>query len=155
MKKTQDLKPLTTLIEKLPPQDLAAEQAVLGSILLGGEDTMDKVRAILPDSTIFYSEVHRCIYREMLKLADEGTPIDGIILGDRLAGKEGFPGKGYLPELVNKVDALMNAEHYARIVREKHYLRRLVQIYYKAGKVFSRISLLGRCYLRARQSSGR
>lgn len=116
---------------KVPPNDLPAEQAVLGCLLL--EDVIGKVRAILPDPAMFYSEVHRHIYGVLLKMADEQLTINEILLDSRLdKGTSG--GTAYIAELLDMVPTPLVAEDYARIVREKHYLRQLMQAYYKAGE---------------------
>lgn len=122
--------PPPTINDRVPPQDLAAEQAVLGSILL--DDVVGRVRAILPDPLMFYSEAHRHIYKTMLKMADERLTINEVLLDGRLDEECG--GKAYLAELIDLVPTPLVAEDYARIVREKHYLRRLMIAYHKAGE---------------------
>lgn len=122
-----------------PPHDLAAEQAVLGCILL--TNTIEKVRAILPDPLMFYSEAHRHIYKIMLKMVDEQLTINMVLLDGKLDKECG--GKAYLAELIDLVPTPLVAEDYARIVREKHYLRQLMRAYYKAGEaVFEKKPLI-------------
>jgi len=130
----------TDSIEKIPPHDLSAEQAVLGCILLN--NTIDRVRAILPDSLMFYSEAHRHIYNVMLKMADEQLTINEVLLDSRL-DKEKCGGKAYLATLIELVPTPLVAEEYANVVREKHYLRQLMRAYYQAGEaVFERKPLV-------------
>lgn len=129
----------TDSVEKVPPHDLSAEQAVLGCILL--TNTIDKVRAILPDPAMFYSEAHRHIYKIMLKMADEQLTINMVLLDGKLDKECG--GKAYLAELIDLVPTPLVAEDYARIVREKYYLRQLMRAYYKAGEaVFEKKPLI-------------
>lgn len=118
-------------IERVAPHDLSVEQAVLGCILLN--NTIDRVRAILPDPAMFYSEAHRHIYNVMLKMADEQLTINEVLLDSRL-DKEKCGGRAYLAMLIELVPTPLVAEDYARIVREKHYLRQLMRAYYKAGE---------------------
>ncbi|GAH88761.1 unnamed protein product, partial [marine sediment metagenome] len=95
MAKSQNDQPLT--IDRVPPQDLVAEQCVLGCILIN--NTLDKVRAILPDPDMFYSEANRHIYGVMLKMADEQLTVDTVLLDGRLDKEKGV-GKAYLAELI-------------------------------------------------------
>lgn len=119
------------IIERVPPNDLAAEQAVLGCILI--DNTVEKVRVILPNPDMFYSEANRLIYKTVLGMVDEQVTIDMILLSARL-DSEKSGGKAYLADLVESVPTTLVAQDYARIVREKYYLRELMGAYYEAGE---------------------
>jgi replicative DNA helicase len=114
------------LLRRVPPQDLAAEQSVLGAILLENK-AINPAHAII-NSEDFYRESHREIFRVMTDLAQRKRPVDAITLTDglRVRGKlEAIGGPGYLAELANCVPTAANVAHYARIVREKSVLRRV------------------------------
>lgn len=113
----------TDSIEKIPPHDLSAEQAVLGGLLVDGK-FIDEVRPILPDPNMFYSEAHRFAYRKMLQMNDEGLPIDPVILGGLLDSE--VVSMGYLAELAEGVPTTRNIGLWAEKVRELHYRREML-----------------------------
>src|SRR5579863_5149288 len=107
-------------LQKLPPQNLEAEQAILGAILLDNT-ALNKVLEILqPDD--LYRESHRKIFRCILDLSDQNEAIDAITLTDVLRRKgslEQIGGAGYLSDLLNCTPTAANVRHHAKIVREK------------------------------------
>lgn len=112
------------LLTRVPPQNLEAEQSVLGAVLLDNE-CMDLFVGWLPPDA-FYRDAHRDIYRAMLELSDAREPIDAITLANRLRGGgklEAIGGAEYIAELSNTVPTAAHAAHYARIVFEKSMLR--------------------------------
>ncbi|MEK7585251.1 MAG: replicative DNA helicase [Patescibacteria group bacterium] len=112
---------------RIPPQDLSAEQALLGAIMIKPSGLNDLVSIITPDD--FYSERHRRVYRAMLKLFDKNEPIDLVALTSSLSESkqlEGVGGAGYLVELVNGVPSASNLKYYAELVRKKAQLRHLI-----------------------------
>lgn len=121
--KNQSAQDRLTWTDRVPPHDLAAEQAVLGSLLI--DDLIANVRPILPKPEMLYSEIHRHIYKSMLEIFDEGLPIDIVILGGRLDNN--IANKAYLAELVAGVATSLNVHHWAERVREKYYLRQLLR----------------------------
>jgi DnaB-like helicase N terminal domain/AAA domain len=108
------------------PQNLEAEQSVLGAILLDNNALQAASEILQPDS--FYRESHRHMYRAMLRLDERHEPIDAITLTAELeaAGKlREIGGAGYIAELAALVPAASTIAHYARIVRDKQMLRDL------------------------------
>lgn len=114
--------------EKIPPQDLVAEQSVIGSMLLSKNAIVSAVEILQPDS--FYRDAHRYIYETILDLFDRGEPVDLVTVTDvlRKSGKLDAVGSSvYVADLLNSVPTAANVEYYARIVGEKATLRRLIE----------------------------
>ena len=112
---------------RLPPQNLEAEQSVLGAILLDNS-AMAKAMEIIVDED-FYRTAHRKVYQGMLVLADRGEVIDQITLTECLKGRselEAVGGAAYLAELVQVVPSAANIRYHCKIVREKALLRGLI-----------------------------
>jgi replicative DNA helicase len=112
---------------RLPPQNLEAEQSVLGAILLDN-DSMAKSMEILTEED-FYRTAHRKIYRAMLELSGGGEVIDHITLSEHLKVNtelEAVGGSAYLAELVQGVPTAANVKYHCRIVRDKALLRGLI-----------------------------
>jgi len=120
----------TKLSEKetrMPPQNVEAEQSVLGSLLLDKE-AMIKIADIITSSD-FYREDHRIIYEAMITLFDKRAPIDVLTLTEELEKKKKLKevgGASYLTNLVNSVPSAAHVVHYAQIVANKATLRRLI-----------------------------
>ncbi|MGH7814004.1 MAG: replicative DNA helicase [Candidatus Binataceae bacterium] len=117
------------ILKRVPPQNLEAEQSVLGAILLDNESINPALEII--GAADFYRESHRQIFTAMVELSDHANPIDAITLIDALRGKgvlEAIGGPAYIAELATVVPTAANAAHYARIVREKAILRGLASI---------------------------
>lgn len=117
-------------LHKLPPQNIEAEQAILGGILIEN-DAMNKVVTVLDqDGEDFYRDAHRKIFKAMLTLADkENEPIDLITLSSALKNMgilESIGGTSYLAAIVESTPTAANIVYYAKIVREKALLRRLI-----------------------------
>ena len=112
---------------RMPPQDLEAEQSVLGALMLDGK-AIDVVSDVLrPDD--FYRERHRMIYEAMLDRYSASEPIDLLSVASRLEEKKQLDatgGRSYLAELVNGVPSASNVKHYADIVQKKSTLRGLI-----------------------------
>lgn len=115
------------LLDRLPPQAVDVERAVLGSLLLLPE-VSDEVALILrPDD--FYDDANARIYRHFMAMHDAGQQVDIMLLIQRLkdAGEyEAIGGAPYLAEIGESVHTAAYAEHYAKIVREKALLRSLI-----------------------------
>ncbi len=114
---------------KVPPQNIEAEQSVLGGILLEPE-ALSRILEILQEDD-FYREGHRKIFFAMVALYQKGTPVDLITLTESLLSRqnlEGIGGASYLTSLTDAIPSAVNIEVYARIVREKAILRRLINI---------------------------
>jgi replicative DNA helicase len=120
----------------VPPQNLDAEESVLGSMMLS-PGAIGAVSEIL-DAGDFYRESHAKIYRAALALYARGEPVDAITLVDALEERgelEDAGGRVRIGELAALVPATANAAHYARIVRETATLRGLI----RAGQEVSRL----------------
>jgi len=118
----------STQFDRVPPQDIQAEKAVLGSILLDNEAAGQVLGSL--DSEAFYKSAHQKIYSIMLKLYSENEPIDLITLADGLTrGKllDAVGGSYYLTELTETVPSSANVEYHTKIVLEKFLLRRLIE----------------------------
>ncbi len=116
-------------IERLPPQDIDAEMAVLGAMFLE-LDAVGKVIELI-DENCFYRTAHQIIYAAAVELYDNREPIDVITMADMLKRKghlEAVGGNYYLVQLSEKVPSAANVEFYAKIVLEKALLRRLIQV---------------------------
>ena len=112
---------------KIPPQNIEAEQSVLGGILIEPE-ALSRILEILQEDD-FYREGHRKIFASMVALYQKGTPVDLITLTESLLTRqhlEGIGGASYLTSLADAIPSAVNIEVYARIVREKAILRRLI-----------------------------
>ncbi|GAA0469502.1 replicative DNA helicase [Streptomyces olivaceiscleroticus] len=114
--------------ERVPPQDLDAEQSVLGGMLLSKDAIADVVEVLKGHD--FYRPAHELVYQAILDLYAKGEPADPITVAAELTkrgeiGRVG--GASYLHTLVQSVPTAANAEYYAEIVHERAVLRRLVE----------------------------
>ncbi|MBV9307793.1 MAG: replicative DNA helicase [Acidobacteriaceae bacterium] len=117
------------MLKRVPPQNIEAEQSVLGAILLDNEAVNQALEILSVED--FYREAHREIFRAMVTLTDRNQPVDAITLTDslRTAGVlEAIGGVGYIAELAACVPTAANVTHYARIVRERAVLRSLASV---------------------------
>ena len=117
------------ILRRVPPQNLEAEESVLGAILLENEAINQAVEILSADD--FYREAHRTLFRAMVELSDRNQPVDAITLTDALRAKgklEEVGGPAYIAELAIRVPTAANVAHYARIVREKAVLRSLASV---------------------------
>ena len=113
---------------RVPPQDLEAERALLGAVMLKPNAMYDIADMVAPDS--FYASKHGDIFETMLALFNRGEPIDIVTLSGKLASQkklEQIGGRGYLSELANAAPAATNALHYAQVVKAKHIHRELIE----------------------------
>ncbi|MFE2426334.1 replicative DNA helicase [Streptomyces sp. NPDC059373] len=114
--------------ERVPPQDLDAEQSVLGGMLLSKDAIADVVEVL--KGADFYRPAHETIYAAVLDLYARGEPADPITVAAELTKRGELTkvgGPPYLHTLVNAVPTAANAEYYAEIVHERAVLRRLVE----------------------------
>ncbi|HLC99678.1 MAG TPA: replicative DNA helicase [Patescibacteria group bacterium] len=117
----------TSSAEKLPPQNIEAEQSVLGSLLIDKDAIIRIADILLPED--FYKDIHGMIYEAMADLYAQREPIDLVSLSNRLESKkqlEIIGGRAYLAELANMVPTSAHVVHYAEIVQRKSTLRRLI-----------------------------
>jgi replicative DNA helicase len=114
--------------DRLPPQNIEAEQAVLGAIFLEPSSLTLASEILIPED--FYRASHQKIFNVMLKLNDLGKAVDLITVTEELAASkllEDTGGVTYLSDLAAAVPTAANIEYYARIVEEKSLLRRLIR----------------------------
>ena len=111
-----------------PPQDLAAEQSVLGGMLLSKDAIADVLEKLRPSD--FYRPAHQNIYDAILDLYGRGEPADAVTVAaelDRRGLLRRIGGAPYVHTLISTVPTAANAGYYAEIVAEKALLRRLVE----------------------------
>src|SRR5881628_2241489 len=114
--------------DRTPPQDIVAEQSVLGGMLLSKDAIADVVEVLRPDD--FYRPSHQTVYDCVLDLYGRGEPADPVTVSAELErrGELGrIGGAPYLHTLIATVPTAANAGYYAEIVAEKAVLRRLVE----------------------------
>jgi replicative DNA helicase len=115
------------LAQRLPPQNLEAEVSVLGGVLLDNE-ALNRVLEVMKEGD-FYRESHRKIFSAILDLYEKSEPVDLITLTEALKKREALEAVGgveYLNSLVNSVPTAANISYYAKIVKEKAILRKLI-----------------------------
>jgi replicative DNA helicase len=120
-------------VDRLPPQNIEAEQSVLGSLLIDREAIIRIAPFLRPED--FYRESHGQIYAAILDLHERREPADFVTLCDALerSGQlEAVGGAAYLTSLINRVPTSIHVEHYAHIVERTAILRRLIEA---AGKI--------------------
>ena len=118
----------TDIISKIPPHNLEAEQAVLGSMLIDHEAIIKIADSLHPED--FYSDKHRIIYEAMLDIYNQKEPIDVLSVVNRLEEKkvlETIGGRSFLVSLTNSVPTAANVLNYSGIVQKKSTLRRLIK----------------------------
>ncbi|MCR4286969.1 MAG: replicative DNA helicase [Deltaproteobacteria bacterium] len=114
---------------KAPPHNLEAEQAVLGGILIEKEAITKAMEVLSADGGDFYHDAHAKLYRGMVGLFDRTTPIDTVTLVNLFKDSDALASVGgvsYIGELAEATPTAANIAYYARIVREKALLRRLI-----------------------------
>ena len=117
-----------TSFERVPPQDLDAEQSVLGGMLLSKDAIADVVEILKGHD--FYKPAHETIFQSILDVYAKGEPADPITIAADLTRRgeiNKVGGASYLHTLVQTVPTAANAEYYAEIVHERAVLRRLVE----------------------------
>jgi len=112
---------------KIPPQNIEAEQSILGAVLIENE-ALNKVLEVL-EGDDFYREAHQKIFACMVELYERNEPLDLITLTNQLKKKkklEEVGGASYLAGLVDAVPTAANVSYYTKIVKEKSTLRKLI-----------------------------
>ncbi len=113
---------------KLPPQNLEAEESVLGSLLLDKNAILKTIEILRPED--FYSDINGSIYASIVDLFEKRVPTDLVTLTESLGKQKklkAMGGASYLSSLVNKVPAAIHVEYYANIVRQKSILRKMIE----------------------------
>jgi len=141
-------------LDRLPPQDVAAEQCVLGSMLLSKDAIADVVELLMGND--FYRPAHETVYDAIIDLYGRGEPADAVTVSAELSRRNELTrigGASYLHTLIASVPSAANAGYYAEIVHEKATLRRLVGAGTKI--VQTRLRRRGRRRLDRRRRAGR
>lgn len=117
----------TSMLNKVPPHSLEAEQSVLGAMLLDKDAIAKAIDILVVDD--FYREAHRIIFDAVVTLYNRAEPVDLIMVTELLRQKnalESVGGASYISSLANMVPTAANAEYYASIVKDKSIYRALV-----------------------------
>lgn len=125
--------------DRIPPQNIEAEQSVLGALLLDREAII-KVADILKPKD-FYQKNHRIIFEAIMHLYEKGEPVDLMNVSNRLSSTkqlEEVGGKGYLTNLVNTVSTPAHVASHAKIVHQKRVLRDLISASYEIAELGTR-----------------
>ena len=112
---------------RIPPHDLAAEQSVLGAVFIAPDTIISLADELVPDD--FYKPANKIVFKTMLSLFKKGEPIDATTMVSALTNQgqiKEIGGLNYVVELVNSTPTSKNVEHYAKIVKEKATLRRVI-----------------------------
>ncbi len=131
------MKDIDVHLEKLPPQNIEAEQSILGAILIDNDALPRALEIIAPED--FYKMSHRKIFYAMSELFDKNEAIDLITLTDQLKKNnelEAVGGVSYLSSLVNMIPTAANIKYHSNIVREKALLRGLLR---SAGEIANKV----------------
>ncbi len=116
-------------VHKTPPHNIEAEQAVLGGVLID-KDAINKAMEVLAeDGSDFYHPAHAKLFRAMSSLFKKNTPVDEITLADAFKGSDDLISVGgisYIGEIVDSIPTAANISYYARIVKEKSLIRKVI-----------------------------
>ena len=124
------------VFDRLPPSNLEAERAVLGSCLLDRDALVDVTEFLSPDD--FYDLNYRDVYNVILEMTQRSKPVDMLTLSAELSDRgllEKLGGQSFLAAIVDSTPTAANAEYHARIVRDKAVRRRLIS----AGNAITRM----------------
>ena len=129
-------------LDRVPPQNIDAERAVLGAMLMsdGGREVIPRVIEVLGDDStgkIFYREAHRKIYNAVLNLFEKAEPADLITVTrelERAGDLENVGGVPYIDEMIESVPTVANVEYYAKMVRDEALRRRLI---YTSAQIYN------------------
>ena len=112
---------------RILPHDLVAEQSVLGAVFISPETTASLADELTPDD--FYKPANKIVFKTMLSLLEKGEPIDATTMVSALTNQGDIStigGINYVVELVNSTPTSKNVEHYAKLVKEKAMLRKVI-----------------------------
>lgn len=112
---------------RILPHDLVAEQSVLGAVFISPESLITLADELTPDD--FYKPANKILFKTMLSLLEKGEPIDATTMVSALTNQGDIStigGINYVVELVNSTPTSKNVEHYAKLVKEKATLRKMI-----------------------------
>lgn len=115
--------------DRTPPQNIEAEQAVLGAIFIDEQALVTASERLVPED--FYRAAHQRIFDVMLTIAQKNEPVDLVTVTEELYTKnwlDEIGGVSYLSDLANAVPTAANVDYYSQIVEEKSLLRRLIRV---------------------------
>ncbi|CAJ1174721.1 replicative DNA helicase [Companilactobacillus paralimentarius DSM 13238 = JCM 10415] len=115
------------ITSRIPPNDKDAEQAVLGAVFLSQDALIEAMEYVEADD--FYQHANQLVFQAMMNLNDEEEPVDVVTVQNELDRQnqiEDIGGVSYLAELANAVPTAANTSYYAKIVKNKSVLRRLI-----------------------------
>ncbi len=124
---SEDMERVASAIERVPPQNLEAEQSTLGSMMIESTALEKGMEILRPED--FYRPAHQLVFDALISLSERDEPADLITLQEELRKREKLEdcgGTEYLMALVDTVPTAANIEHYARIVERKSVLRKLI-----------------------------
>jgi len=129
-------------LDRVPPQNVDAERAVLGAMLMsdGGREAIPRVIEVLgedPTGVAFYREAHRKIYNAILNLFERAEPADLLTVTrelDRNSDLENVGGVPYINEMIDSVPSAANVEYYAQMVKDESIKRRLI---YTSAQIYN------------------
>jgi replicative DNA helicase len=114
-------------LNKLPPQNIDAEESIISAILLDNHTLLDILDILIPED--FYKNAHQKIFTGMTELFQKSEPVDLVTLAEHLRNKnqlDEIGGAVYLARLVDTAPVPANAKHYAKIIKEKASLRKMI-----------------------------
>ncbi|MBQ9319675.1 MAG: replicative DNA helicase, partial [Acidaminococcaceae bacterium] len=114
--------------DRVPPQNIEAEQSVIGAMLIDKNAVALVTEKLMPED--FYRQAHRVIFSAMLTLHSKNEPVDMVTVVNELKKQnklEDVGGISYITLLANVVPTAANAKYHAKIVEEKSLLRQLVE----------------------------
>lgn len=126
--KMEDLPNINSYTTRIPPHDLAAEQSVLGSMIIDRDAIISATEVLTGED--FYRPDHKAIYDAMVELFSKGEPVDLITLKSKLDEKgvtEQIGGIRYIADLAGGVPTSAHIKKYSKIVEEKSLLRKLIK----------------------------
>ena len=112
---------------RILPHDLVAEQSVLGAVFISPDAIISLADELTPDD--FYKPANKIVFKTMLSLLEKGEPIDATTMVSALTNQgdiSNIGGINYVVELVNSTPTSKNVEHYAKLVKEKAMLRKVI-----------------------------
>ena len=131
-----DRPPLAGDLDRTPPQDVGAEQSVLGAMLMSKDAIADVIEEVRPQD--FYRPAHETIYEATIDLYGRGEPADAVTVAaelDKRGELERVGGRVGLVDLMQSISIAANAGYYAQIVHDKATLRRLVDASMKIAQL--------------------
>ncbi len=120
--------PMGSMFDRQPPHSVESERGLLGAMIIDGR-VIAEVMSVVKGPEAFYSEAHAAIYSAIVSVADRHSDIDPVLLEQHLRSRnelDRIGGSAYLAELAAATPGSANALRYARIVTDKHRLRKLI-----------------------------